>query len=137
MNRVPLSPTGKGSSDKFTGDVYANPICRAEGASRLFASLVRFTPSARSHWHSHANGQILHITEGIGVVVTRDGSIIRVRAGDTVYTPPDEEHWHGATSDNLMCHFAMVEGTADGDGTTWLEPVSEPDYQAAVQPDAS
>jgi hypothetical protein len=31
--------------------------------------------------------------------------------------PPGEEHWHGATADNMMCHLAMLEGTAEGDGT--------------------
>jgi 4-carboxymuconolactone decarboxylase len=55
-------------------------------------SLVRFTPEARTNWHSHAVGQTLHLTDGIGLVATRDGTVIRMRAGDTVYTPPGEEH---------------------------------------------
>jgi hypothetical protein len=24
-----------------------------------------------------------------------------------------------------MCHLAMLEGTGNGDGTTWLEPVTD------------
>jgi len=24
-----------------------------------------------------------------------------------------------------MCHYALLEGTADGDGTTWLEPYDD------------
>jgi quercetin dioxygenase-like cupin family protein len=32
------------------------------------AALVRFTPGARTNWHSHAVGQTLHITEGVGLV---------------------------------------------------------------------
>lgn len=32
-----------------------------------------------------------------------------------------------------MCHLAMLEGTADGDGTTWLEPVTDKQYQQANQ----
>ena len=35
---------------------------------------------------------------------------------------------------NMMCHLAMFEGTGDGDGTTWLEPVTDEQYQAANQP---
>jgi len=35
---------------------------------------------------------------------------------------------------NMMCHLAMLEGTGDGDGTTWLEPVTDEQYQAANQP---
>ncbi|HEU0087977.1 MAG TPA: cupin domain-containing protein, partial [Pseudonocardiaceae bacterium] len=65
--------------------------------------------------------------------VTRDGAVIRMRPGDTVYTPPGEEHWHGATQDNFMCHLAMLEGTVEGDGTTWLEPVTDEQYQQANQ----
>lgn len=30
-----------------------------------------------------------------------------------------------------MCHIAMLEGIEDGDGTTWLEPVSDEEYQVA------
>ena len=56
-----------------------------------------------------------------------------MRAGDTVYTPPGEEHWHGGTTENFMCHFAMLEGTESGDGTTWLEAVGDPQYEAANQ----
>lgn len=45
--------------------------------------------------------------------------------------PAREEHWHGGTADNVLCHIAMLEGTAQDDGTTWLEPVSDEEYQAA------
>jgi quercetin dioxygenase-like cupin family protein len=96
----------------------------------MIVSLVRFTPGARTNWHSHAMGQTLHVTDGVGLVATRNGTVIRMRAGDTVYTPPGEEHWHGGTDDNMMCHLAMLEGTEGGDGTTWLEPVTE-QYAAA------
>lgn len=34
----------------------------------------------------------------------------------------------------MMCHLAMLEGTGDGDETTWLEPVTDEQYQAANQP---
>jgi quercetin dioxygenase-like cupin family protein len=123
------SPTAKAASQNFTGDVYVNPIYRGEDPSRMIVSLVRFTPGARTNWHSHAVGQTLHVTDGIGLVVARDGTVIRMRPGDIVWTPPGEEHWHGATEGNLMCHYALLEGTGDGDGTTWLEPVTDEQYQ--------
>jgi quercetin dioxygenase-like cupin family protein len=127
----PVTPTAKGPASIFTGDVYVNPICRGEEPSRMIVSLVRFTPGARTNWHSHAVGQTLHVTDGIGLVQTRDGTVIRMRPGDTVYTPPGQEHWHGATAGTFMCHLAMLEGTPAGDGTTWLEPVTDEQYQAA------
>ena len=97
----------------------------------MTVALVRFTPGAHTNWHSHAVGQTLHVTEGIGLVATRDGTVIRMRAGDTVHTPPGEEHWHGATGDNFMCHLAMLEGVPRGEATTWLEPVTDEHYRAA------
>jgi quercetin dioxygenase-like cupin family protein len=131
MELVPLTPTAKPPAQNFTGDVYVNPLKRISEPSRLIASLVRFTPGARTNWHSHAVGQTLHCTDGTGFVVTHDGTAIRLRPGDTVWTPPGEEHWHGATPDNMMCHLALLEGTAADDGTTWLEPVTDTQYNAA------
>jgi quercetin dioxygenase-like cupin family protein len=127
----PVTPTTKGPASTFTGDVYVNPIYRGQEPSRMIVSLVRFTPGARTNWHSHAVGQTLHVTDGIGLVQTRDGTVIRMRPGDTVYTPPGQEHWHGATAGNFMCHLAMLEGIPGGDGTTWLEPVTDQQYQTA------
>ena len=71
-------------------------------------------------------GQTLHVTEGVGLVGTRDGSVLRVRAGDTIVCPPGEEHWHGASAETFMSHFAMLENLPNGaDPTTWLEPVTD------------
>jgi quercetin dioxygenase-like cupin family protein len=129
----PISPTVKGPDKTFTGDVYVTGIYRGQEPSRMIVSLVRFTPGARTAWHSHAVGQTLHVTDGVGLVQTRDGTVIRMRPGDTVHTPPGEEHWHGAASGTFMCHLAMLEGTGTGDGTTWLEPVTDERYEAANQ----
>ena len=40
---------------------------------------------------------------------SRGGDITVVHPGQTVYTPPGEEHWHGATPDDFMEHVAMFE----------------------------
>jgi quercetin dioxygenase-like cupin family protein len=98
----------------------------------MSVALVRFTPGARSNWHLHAVGQTLHVTEGIGLVGTRDGRVVRIRAGDTVVCPPGEEHWHGAAADTFMSHLAMLENLPGGeDPTTWLEPVPAEQYATA------
>ncbi|MEV7238631.1 cupin domain-containing protein [Streptomyces sp. NPDC051020] len=121
-----------GSGERFTGDVYLNMIETPAEPARLATALVRFTPSARTNWHSHANGQTLYVTDGVGLVGSRDGDVVRVSAGQTVKCPPGEEHWHGGTDTALMAHIAMVVGDADGDGTTWLEPVTDEQYAAAL-----
>jgi quercetin dioxygenase-like cupin family protein len=131
MELASVNDTSKAPAERFTGDVYITPIKQAQPPSRLIAALVRFTPGARTNWHSHAVGQTLHVTEGAGLVVGRDGTVIRIRAGDTVWTPPGEEHWHGGTDTNVMCHIAMLEDTDEGDPTTWLEPVTDEQYGAA------
>jgi quercetin dioxygenase-like cupin family protein len=131
MELEPVARTAKAPAANFTGEVYVNPIHPSREPSRLIAALVRFTPGARTNWHSHTPGQTLHCTDGLGLVATRDGTVIRMRPGDTVWTPPGEEHWHGATEGNLMCHYALLEGTGDCDGTTWLEPVTDEQYRPA------
>ena len=126
------TPTAQGPAAWFTGDVYVTPIYNGQEPSRMTVALVRFTPGARSNWHSHAVGQTLHVTEGVGLVGTRDGHVVRVRAGDTVACPPDEEHWHGAAADTFMSHLAMLENLPAGqDPTTWLEPVTAAAYDTA------
>ena len=134
MQLEPVKPTAKAPAQAFTGDVYVTPIHQGEEPSRMTVALVRFTPGARTNWHSHAVGQTLHVTDGIGLVATRDGTVIRMRSGDTVWTPPGEEHWHGATGSTMMCHLAMLEGLPGGDDpTAWLEPVTDEQYRAATQ----
>ena len=69
----------------------------------MIVSLV--TPYARTNWHTRAVGQTLHVTDGLGLVVTCDGTTIRMRPGDTVYTRPGEEQRNGATADNFREPF--------------------------------
>ena len=133
MKLINPAPTVKAPQERFTGDAYLSPLHTGEVPSQMTAALVHFTPGARTNWHSHPLGQTLHCTEGTGLVVTRDGTVIVMRPGDTVHTPPGEEHWHGATSESIMCHLAMVE-RLNGESATWLEPVHDADYQNAHSP---
>lgn len=126
--------TVKTPASAFTGDVFMTPVVSGSGPSGMTVALVRFTAGAWTNWHSNAVGQTLHISEGGGLLGTRDGQVVRVRACDTVVCPPGEEHWHGATADTFMSHFAMLEAKSDGsDPTTWLEPVPDEAYAAAQQ----
>jgi quercetin dioxygenase-like cupin family protein len=56
---------------------------------------------------------------------------MEVRAGDIIWTPPGEWHWHGAAPDHFMAHLAMVEADDQGRTSTWAEHVSDTDYHAA------
>ena|SRR6266550_4263705 len=101
MEIKPKQPTAKGPAETFTGDVWVDAIANGEEPSRVRVNLVRFSPGARSAWHSHALGQTLHVTEGAGLAQSRGGAIVKIRAGDVISTPADEEHWHGATPDDF------------------------------------
>lgn len=114
MDIDPRTPTVKNSPERFTGDVWLDPIAapRAEG-QRMIVAMVRFAPGARTAWHSHALGRTLHV-------------------GQTAYCPPGEEHWHGAASDSFMEHLAMLDNADDPDATTtWLEHVTDEEYHCA------
>ncbi|MEA2681949.1 MAG: hypothetical protein QOK05_277 [Chloroflexota bacterium] len=80
------------------------------------ASMVRFEPGARTHWHSHSGGQLLIVVEGEGWTQARGEEPISIGPGDTVSIAPDEVHWHGAKSAGVMAHIAVTVGKP-----TWLE----------------
>jgi quercetin dioxygenase-like cupin family protein len=129
---LPKQPSVKGPAQMFTGDVWFDVIAQGSEPSRLRANVVRFAPGARTAWHSHALGQTLHVTEGIGLIQSSGGEIAQIRPGDTIYTPPGEWHWHGAAPDHFMSHLAMWEGPGDGQGpeSEWGELVRDDEYNA-------
>ena len=57
---------------------------------------------------------------------------VEIRAGDTVWIPPGEKHWHGAGPDTAMTHIALQEAL-DGSAVEWMEPVTDSDYAAAPE----
>jgi quercetin dioxygenase-like cupin family protein len=129
---VPKTQSNKGPAANFTGDVWFDVITRGQEPSRIRVNTVRFAPGARTAWHRHAVGQTLHVTDGVGRVQARGGDVLDIRAGDTIYTPPGEWHWHGAAPDNFMIHLAMWEGTGRDDvpETEWGEHVTDEEYGA-------
>lgn len=112
MQIMPTGPTRKAAPETFTGDAWIDQLTAAVPPSRLRVNVVRFAPGARNAWHAHADGQWLHVTEGRGLVQSRGGPVVPIAAGDTIYTPPGEWHWHGAAPDHFMTHLAMWEGDA-------------------------
>jgi quercetin dioxygenase-like cupin family protein len=125
-------PTTKNPPEQFTGDVWLDPIAHPrEDGQRMIVAKVRFAPGARTAWHSHAVGQTLHVTQGIAWVQSRGEGKVEVHAGQTIYCPPGEQHWHGASRNSFMEHLAMLDNADDPAATTtWLEHVSDAAYLA-------
>ena len=105
-------PTRRGPADWFTGVVWQDPVIEAPDPARVRANVVSFDPGARTAWHTHPLGQTLYVVSGSGRLQVWGGEIREIRAGDVVWFPPGEKHWHGAGPDTMMTHLAMQE--ADG-----------------------
>jgi quercetin dioxygenase-like cupin family protein len=125
------TPSRRVPADWFTGTVWQDPIIEAPAPARVRAATVRFEPGARTNWHTHPLGQTLFIVSGVGRVQTFGGTPREVRAGDVVWIPPNEKHWHGAGPTTTMVHIAIHEAL-DGKHVEWLEKVTDAQYQGAV-----
>lgn len=123
MEILAKQPSVRGPAEWFTGDVWIDAIARGREPSNLNVGAVRFSPGARTAWHSHHLGQTLYVTEGRGLVQSRGQAVVEIRPGDVVYTPDGEEHWHGAAPDHFMTHLSMTEGPP-----RWGAHVSDAEY---------
>jgi quercetin dioxygenase-like cupin family protein len=131
IRRSGSTPSRRPPADWFTGTVWQDVIIEAPEPARIRAVWVRFEPKARTAWHTHPLGQTLHIVAGVGRVQTWGGPIREVRPGDTVWIPPGEKHWHGASPEVAMEHLAMQEAI-DGKAVTWMEHVTDEQYGGPV-----
>ena len=124
-------PTRKASSEYFTGTVWQDPIIEAAEPARVRALKVAFEPGARTAWHTHPLGQTLYIISGTGLIGLRNKTPQLIKSGDTVWIPPGEEHWHGASATNSMTHIAIQEAL-NGSVAEWLEKVSDDQYRLNI-----
>jgi len=125
------APTRRGAAAYFTGTVWQDPIIDAPAPARVRAVRVSFEPGARTAWHTHPLGQTLHVILGVGRYQSWGGPVCEIRSGDTVWIDPGEKHWHGAAPSTGMIHIAFQE-VLDGNYVTWLEPVSDEQFNAAI-----
>ena len=69
------------------------------------------------------------VVSGAGLTGTWDGKVVEIKIGDVVWCPPDIKHWHGASPTTAMTHMALT-GMKDGKNVTWMEEVSDQQYNA-------
>jgi quercetin dioxygenase-like cupin family protein len=121
-------PSVVGPKVTFTGHVMQDALLDDGDTGQVRVLSVIFQPGARTYWHSHAAGQTLLVASGQGMVETRAGDRRVVRAGDVVWAPPGEVHWHGAAPDAFLSHTAVSLGL-----TSWEEEVDESRYRQAFE----
>jgi quercetin dioxygenase-like cupin family protein len=96
------------SGDLFNGTVYLSQLV---GRDDIFNSpdmlYVVFEPGVINKWHSHAGGQILIATDGIGYHQIEGQAVDVLYPGDVAKCPPGVKHWHGATADGWFAHIAI------------------------------
>lgn len=88
------------------GPVTRKELVSAKDTGGFSVLLVSFGKGARLNFHAHTYEQILYVTEGKGIVATKDKEEI-VTLGSVVYIAPGEVHWHGATKDSTFAHICM------------------------------
>ena len=114
--RAPDTVPSTNRSDTFTGTVWADPALPTQDGVTI--ANIFFAPGARTFWHHHELGQILHVVAGRGLVCSAGGAVEVLRPGDVVWVPPGERHWHGAAHDSYLVHLAISLGT-----TVWGDEV--------------
>jgi len=109
----------------FTG---AGTLVRMDGVCErplVNAYRVRFESRTRTHWHTHSGAQLLLVVEGTCRFQKEGEPVREIGTGGLVSIAPGERHWHGASRDAPMTHVALnIDAT-----TTWLEVVTEPEYE--------
>lgn len=124
ISRATTRPVNPGPADYFSGQVSVEMLNQPDAPARVAVASVTFQPGARTAWHTHPLGQTLVITEGQGRVQVEGGPVQIVNAGDVVWFPPHEKHWHGASETSSMTHLSIQEAL-DGTAVTWMEQVTD------------
>lgn len=129
ITRAGTQASTTGPAEYFTGRVRVDPLFAASEALNASGAYVTFEPGARSAWHTHPAGQRLVVVSGVGLVQEWGKPVQEIRPGDVIVCPPGVKHWHGAAPTTAMTHLA-VTGTVDGKNVTWMEKVSDEQYNA-------
>jgi quercetin dioxygenase-like cupin family protein len=103
---------------RFTG------LATVMEATDLVVLRLRFEPGARSAWHSHSHGQLLFVEQGRARTQKRGQPMREMGVGESDYTGPNIEHWHGAVPDEPFVQIAVMwEGEVE-----WLERTTDEEY---------
>lgn len=97
------------------------------GTPGMDVSRRQFAPGARMYWHVHSGGQLIMNETGMAIVQERGQPPHRLGPGESLFTPPNVPHWHGATATQP----ATLISVGFPGQTTWLEEVTDADFASA------
>ena len=95
----------------FTGETTLAELLVPQAPNGVRVTVVEFDDGSVTHWHTHPGEQVLYVLEGecrVGNATEQ----FTAQAGDVVYTPPNEKHWHGAAPGTKMVHISITTGGA-------------------------
>ena len=113
MAKVPENPF---VSPLFSGQDVTSQVL-APDSKDYVVNHVYFGKGTRIKFHAHDSDQVLIVTGGEGIVATEEEERV-VTAGDIIFIPAGEKHWHGATGDSEFSHIYMLKA---GGKVTQLE----------------
>jgi 4-carboxymuconolactone decarboxylase len=119
-------------AEYFTGSVRVTPLVQGEEPSCLTCASVGFEAGARSAWHTHPKGQLLIVTEGLGLIQEWGQPVRDIQKGNVIWTPPNVKRWHGAAPGSAMTHTAIQE-MLNGKNVDWMEKVTDEQYKSDAQ----
>ena len=118
LSLVAAQAPAPGSDPNFTGVV--TPM----DAKDVTAGRRKFEAGARTAWHSHDRGQLIYAESGRMRTGRRGEAFKEYPSGGSEYTPPNVEHWHGATPAEPLVQVNIQFG-----GTTkWLTKTTDAEY---------
>ena len=120
-----IAASGQQPADdpRFTG------ISTVMDAKDLSVARRKFEAGARSAWHSHDNGQLLYVESGRARTQKRGQPMREMGPGESDYTGPRVEHWHGAAPNQ---EFIQVNVGFSGE-TRWLQKTTDDEYAGKIK----
>lgn len=115
----PAAPPPAPNPANFTGKVTPHPT------TDIRTLRYSFEPGARTNWHSHEGGQVIHIEQGNMLAQEAGGPVREYVPRQTMTTAPGVKHWHGALPNQPLTQVALSFGT-----TNWMEKVTDAQYSA-------
>ena len=88
---------------------------------------VVFEPGIYNAWHTHAGGQVLIVTDGVGYHQIEGQPVEVLRPGDVAMCPPGVKHWHGAAPGSRFAHIA-ANTNPERPGVEWFEMLPKKEY---------